>query len=153
MIVAGTGHRPKDCSHSEAMVRQLANNKLRLTSGVSVFICGMASGFDLWAGTEAVDLGLEVWAAKPWTGHTPRKGDEELYQKILDNASRIINVTEVDAYPGPWVYPVRNHWMVDNADVVMAYYNGAQKGGTFECFEYAKKKGKKIANIINDPPF
>jgi uncharacterized phage-like protein YoqJ len=113
----------------------------------------MAAGFDLWAADEAIKLDLEVWAAKPWNTHGPRKGDEELYQRVLDHATKIINVTEAETYPGPWVYPVRNHWMVDNADVVMAYYNGAQAGGTFECYTYAKKKGVKIANIINDPPF
>lgn len=153
LVVAGTGHRPEDCPHTEAQVRNLANNKLRLTPNVTTFICGMAAGFDLWAGTEALDLSLDVIAAKPWKGHSPRKGDEELYERVLAEAIIVYNVTDVEDYPGAWVYPKRNHWMVDNADVVMAYYNGAQKGGTFECFTYAKKKEKKIANIINDPPF
>lgn len=153
MIVAGTGHRVEGFLHPPSQVANLANNKLRLTPGVTGFICGMANGFDLIAGSEAVDLGLEVIAAKPWTTHGPREGDEELYEKILNHATKIVNVTEADEFPGPWCYHKRNEWMVDHADVVMAYFSGQQGGGTFACLNYAKKKGKKIANIIADPPF
>lgn len=153
LIVAGTGHRPEDCIHSETEVRIMARNKLR-SSGATHFICGMASGFDLWAGYEAMLLGIEVWAAKPWAGHTPRAEDRELYASILEYASKVVNVDESETYKGPWVYQKRNEWMVDNADVVMAYWNPEkQKGGTFNCVEYARKKKKPIANIIGDPPF
>lgn len=151
LVVAGTGHRPEDCTHSETEIRTMVRNKLR-KSGATGFICGMASGFDLWAGDEARILGLEIWAARPWAGHVPRVDDKLLYERVLSSASRVIDIDASDIYPGPGCYDKRNRWMVDNADVVMAYWTGKEKGGTFNCVKYARGK-KPISNIIGDPPF
>lgn len=151
MIVAGTGHRPED-SEGETIVRTKARVKMQYTEGVDCFISGMAAGFDLWAADEARLLGLEVIAARPWTGHKPRNEDAELYETIIDYASKVVNVVDQMAYPGAWVYQKRNEWMVDNSDVVMAYWTGKEKGGTYNCIKYAKGK-KPIANIYYDPPF
>ena len=155
-MIAGTGHRPED-AEDEGIVRLKARVKLqypnRLGKSPTTFICGMAAGFDLWAGDEARLLGLEIWAAKPWAGHKPRRGDEELYERIIAAASRVVNVNESEDYPGAWCYPQRNKWMVDNADAVMAYWSGVEKGGTYNCIEYARQVNKPIANIYHDPPF
>lgn len=153
MIVAGTGHRPEDCE-PESWVRNKARVKLQYTKGVTTFITGMAAGFDLWAADEAINLGLELWAAKPWAGHEPRKEDLELYKRVWASAKKRITVTDVAKYPGPYVYHLRNHWMVDNADVVMAYWNGKESGGTYECRKYAKEVAKKpVTNVYHNPPF
>lgn len=152
MIIAGTGHRPEDCE-LEVEVRTKARVKLQYTKGVDTFICGMAAGFDLWAADEARKLGLTVIAAKPWATHQPRKEDAELYKVIEAYASKIVVVTDVPTYPGPWVYQKRNEWMVDNADAVMAYWSGKETGGTWNCVKYARKVKKPIANIYYDPPF
>lgn len=151
LIVAGTGHRPED-SEPESWVRTKARVKLQYTPGVTTFICGMASGFDLWAGDEARLLGLDVWAAKPWAGHKPRRGDEELYERIIAHASRVVSVVDQEEFPGNWCYQTRNKWMVDNAGVVMAYWSGKEVGGTWNCVKYARGK-KPLANIYYDPPF
>lgn len=113
----------------------------------------MAAGLDLWAADEARLLGLDVWAARPWAGHQPRREDAELYQRIIDYSSRVVIVTEVEEYPGPWVYHKRNEWMVDHADAVLCYWSGKESGGTYACRNYAKKVGKPVANIYHDPPF
>jgi uncharacterized phage-like protein YoqJ len=151
LIVCGTGHRPEDCE-DEKIVRLKARLKLR-HNNVDTFISGMAAGFDLWAADEARLLGIEIWAARPWKGHKARKGDEELYAQIIESASRVIDVVEQEEYPGAWVYPKRNHWMVDNSNAVMAYWSGKESGGTWECVSYARKQDAKIANIYHDPPF
>lgn len=151
MIIAGTGHRPED-AENETIVRQKVRTALGY-SGARTFICGMAAGFDLWAGDEALGLGLDVWAAKPWTGHTWRKADAALYSKIIANASRVINVVEQDSYPGVWVYHNRDKWMVDNATHILAYLNPATtRGGTYGTVQYARGK-KPIRNIYEAAPF
>lgn len=156
MIIAGTGHRPENCEPEE-IVRLKSRVKLqypnRAGKKATVFICGMAAGFDLWAGDAALNLGLEVIAARPWAGHQPRKQDRELYDRIIDGASRVVNVDESEDYPGVWVYQKRNEWMVDNSDAVMAYWNLHEGGGTWNCVKYARKVKKPIANIYHDPPF
>lgn len=143
MIIAGTGHRPEK-AENEDVVREKVRIALR-DSGATHFICGMASGFDLWAGTTALRIGLQVVAAKPWTGHKPRKADVGLYAEVIESASRIVNVIEQDAYPGAWCYQKRNEWMVDNCDRVLAYWDG-EPGGTGNCVKYAKGR-KPIRNI------
>ena len=139
MIVALTGHRSED-AEAEHIVRAKVRTNLEL-AGADVVICGMANGFDLWGGNVALDLGIEVWAAKPWAGHGPRASDRELYARIVENASQVVNVTEYDAYPGPWCYHKRNEWMVDHSTHVLAYLNPEKKsGGTFACVQYARGK-------------
>lgn len=145
MIVALTGHRPEDCE-DENIVRAKIRQALE-HSGADVVVCGMAAGVDLWGGDEALLLGIEVWAARPWKGHGPRAGDEPLYSKVIEEAGRVVNVIEQEEYPGAWCYHARNEWMVNNATHVLAYWNGKESGGTYACRRYAKKVGRPVRNI------
>lgn len=152
-IVAFTGHRSEDCE-PESWVRTKARIALRDATGIETVITGLANGFDLWAADEAITLGIEVWGAKPWAGHGPRNGDEELYAKIIENASRVVNVNESEEFPGAFCYHDRNHWMVRNSTHVMSYWNPSKtSGGTYECRKYAKNVGKPVKNIFFYPPF
>lgn len=149
--MAGTGHRPED-AEAEDIVRTKARVALQY-SGADTFICGMAAGFDLWAGDEARLLGIEIWAAKPWRGHTHRKADAELYARIIEASSRVVNVIDEDKYPGVWVYFNRDKWMVDNCTHVLAYLHpDARSGGTYGTVKYARGK-KPIRNIYTAAPF
>ncbi len=152
MIICGTGHRQEDCE-DEKVVRFKINRTLQSVPDIDFIITGMANGYDLWLGTEALRIGLPVLAAKPWTTHGPRKSDADLYAEIIADANEIVNVTDAETYPGPWVYHKRNEWMVDNSDRVLAYHSGKQSGGTFACITYAAKVGKKVRNIYDMPPF
>lgn len=148
MIIAVTGHRSEDCGADETTVRgRLREALVRAPSAEDhVVICGMANGVDLWAGDEARILGYDVWAAKPWAGHQPRRADRELYARIIAHASRVVNVVESLEYPGAWCYQKRNEWMVDHATHVLAYWSGKEKGGTYNCIKYARGK-KPIRNV------
>lgn len=44
----------------------------------------------------------------------------------------------------------RNRFMVDNADMVLAYHDGSE-GGTKNCVDYAKSVGAVIENAFEDP--
>ena len=44
----------------------------------------------------------------------------------------------------------RNRFMVDNADMVLAYHDGSE-GGTKNCIDYAKSVGAVIENAFEDP--
>lgn len=149
MIISLTGHRSEDCI-SEEHVRERVRRTLQELQdgpGLPTIITGMANGFDLIGGTEALRMGCEIWAAKPWAGHGPRKSDVELYAEVIEGASRVVNVDESQEYRGPWVYHKRNEWMVDNAERVLAYWSGKERGGTYACIKYARKVGKPIRNI------
>jgi uncharacterized phage-like protein YoqJ len=62
----------------------------------------------------------------------------------------VVNVNESIDYPGPKCYHDRNHWMVDNADRVLAYWSGKKSGGTYACVQYAEKQGKRVRNCYGD---
>jgi len=145
MIIAVTGHRSEDCE-PEGVVR----DKLRAAfedAKPEAVIVGMANGVDLWAGSEALRLGFDVIAARPWATHAPRKDDAELYAFVINGASRVVNVDDAESYVGPWLYHKRNEWMVDNATHVLAYWSGKESGGTYACLRYAMKTEKPIRNI------
>lgn len=146
MIVALTGHRPEDCA-SESEVRE----KLRASLDpvrIGVVISGMAAGVDLWGADEARKMGIPVWAARPWAGHSARAGDEQLYASIVVYADMVVNVDESKEFPGAWAYHNRNHWMVDHATHVLAYLNPNKKsGGTYQCVKYARSVGRPVRNV------
>ena len=60
------------------------------------------------------------------------------------NPAEVVFVSE----PGyaAWKMQVRNKWMVDNSDLVLALWNGTD-GGTANCVRYAEKVGKPITNL------
>ena len=144
MIIWGTGHR-------EEKIPNVSNLRLVLQEQFTsiapdAFVCGMANGFDLVAGNVALDHGIAVVAAKPWTTHGPRKSDREAYARVIDLAEEVYVVTEADHYPGPWAYQKRNEWMVDSADRGLAFWDGSS-GGTYNCIKYAERVKKPIRNI------
>lgn len=145
MIVCGTGHRPEDCE-PEDIVRGKIRDALKSKS-IDVVVSGMAAGYDLWLGDVALGLGIEVWAARPWAGHKPRLKDGALYAKVVEEASKVVNVSDEENYLGPWVYHKRNEWMVDNSTHVLAYWSGKKAGGTYACIKYANKVQRPVRNI------
>lgn len=145
IVVAGTGHRESRC-RSEEHVRERSRESLQ-SLGPDIAIVGMANGFDLWYGHEAHLQGIEIWCARPWAGHEARVADRELYELLVSVAGKVVDVNSAKDYPGPFVYHKRNQWMVDNADYLLAYWDGHARGGTFACRNYAKLKGVPVRNI------
>lgn len=153
MKLAITGHRPEEFNVYESGYDEAKIVKRRLPEVFQqklpdVVICGMASGVDLWAGCAALDLRIPVISAKPWAGHKARQADVEAYERIVNEAIQVVNVTDYDSYPGPWVYQVRNEWMVDRADEVLCVWKSPKKtGGTWNCIKYALGNDKPVWNL------
>jgi hypothetical protein len=56
-----------------------------------------------------------------------------------------ISLAASSAHPKAAI-PIRNHEMVDRADLIICYV-GRESGGAWQAIQYAKKQGKKIINI------
>lgn len=144
-VISITGHRPEQINNFIWVQNALAEVFREVNP--ELVIQGMAAGVDLLSAKVAYQEGYPFAAARPWATHTPRNDDVELYEWALDNAERIDIVDPAQSYVGPWLYHKRNEFMVNQADVVVAVWNGDSKGGTAACVRYAKKVGKPIIQI------
>lgn len=145
MIVAATGHRPDKLGGYGADVAgrlfALAREELvRLQA--SRVISGMAVGWDTAIARAALELQIPLVCAVPFRGQEAcwPVESQRVYREILGRADRVVYVSP-DGYAA-WKMMLRNRWMVDRCDVVLALHDGST-GGTFNCIEYATKVARK----------
>jgi uncharacterized phage-like protein YoqJ len=149
MIICGTGHRPNkvggySADATERLVH-VAHDWLNLNRPDKV-ISGGALGWDQALGWAALRLKIPLTMALPFKGfHTKWPSiSQGLFNLMCFDAEEIVYVSE----PGysPWKMQVRNEWMVDHCDTVLALWDGSA-GGTGNCIQYANKVGKPIVNL------
>lgn len=148
MIISFTGHRPQKiggyktpnpiytflCQETE---------KLLIALNPEETISGMALGFD-WIGAEvSIKLGIPFIASVPFIGQESiwPEHSKKQYRELLAKAKEVVIVSE-GSYSVEKMQ-IRNCWMADRADEVIACFDGT-KGGTKNCIDYAIKKGKRI---------
>jgi len=148
-VVAFTGHRPNKIggyttpNPTYTLIDQRIEallTELRPTEVIS----GMALGVDQYAANRAIMMSIPVTAAIPFIGQEsnwPTKS-QEIYNILLEHVTKkvIVSSGEYSAHK----LQVRNEWMVDHCDVLIAVWNGDTSGGTYNCIQYAKRKGVEI---------
>lgn len=141
-VVAGTGHRPDKIKGKVDAIIASIDAFLDEVHPEKV-ISGMALGFDQLLAVSARDHGIPWVAAIPFPGQDKLWSDpeKEHYHRLLESASDIIIVSP--SYVGPWVMQVRNKWMVDNCDMMVACWDGSP-GGTGNCLKYANKIARPV---------
>ena len=152
ITVAFTGHRTY--SHE-------ADDELRLlvrrlyAEGYSRFLCGMAWGFDLAAGEIVAELKqehpeVELIAVVPHKGFFQlfRGEDAEQYKRVADIADGAEFLSDV---PTDRSYLRRNDFLVDNATVVVAWWDGVPRGGTAYTLRCARHARCRVINLYPDP--
>lgn len=167
MKIAVTGHRPPrlGLDYSRAHRDLLEEFALFYLSAFILTNCEEV-GHDCLRNAEIYNGGAQGWdqavmaaahksfaysvvAAIPFHGHESRWPAEaqEYYRKLLEKCS------EVKYFGGRYsnkLFAVRDRWMVDQADVVLALYDGNPDGGTALTVQYAEKKGVKVVNFWDD---
>ena len=150
MIIAGTGHRPNKLGgYSDVAfdaLCEIIHAWLDENPRVEKIISGMALGWDMALADTAVVRGIPLVAAAPFVGQERMWPDKSkrIYQELLSGASEVVVVSEGEY--APWKMQVRNKWMVDNCDTVLAIWNGTD-GGTANCVRYAQAANKPIVNL------
>ena len=152
-----TGHRPDKLPWgTRESDPRCVRLKERIAQGVEEayvlgdrhFICGMAQGCDLYF-AEAVlalrerhgDAALECARPCETQADSWPKAERVRYQSILD---RCDYETLVQHNYDRFCMLRRNRYMVDHSALVIAVYDGAPKGGTFNTLAYAMRQGLKI---------
>ena len=149
MIICGTGHRPNKVGgyslEAGARLFKIARYWLSQNKPDKV-ISGMAMGWDMALAHAAAHLGIQLIAAVPFKGQENRWSYQTVnfYHDLLSKAEEVVYVSE-EGY-APWKMQVRNEWMVDHCDKVLALWDGSA-GGTGNCIKYAEKVGKPIVNL------
>ena len=149
MIVSFSGHRPNKLGGFKLpnptynYIYAKIENALKELKPEKV-ISGMALGVDQWAAVIAARLDIPFLAAIPFEGQELAWPAES--QKAF-NILRKLAAEEVIVSPGGYAankMQIRNEWMVDHCDMLIAVYNGDKSGGTYNCISYAKSLNKEI---------
>lgn len=121
-------------------------------NGLETCISGMALGADTLFAKAVIRMKRMGWpvkliAAVPFAGQESRwnAGAKAEFHRILQEADQTVTVSE-GSY-APWKMQVRNEWMVNHSDFVLAIWEGTQKGGTWNCIKYATSKGKQVWHL------
>jgi uncharacterized phage-like protein YoqJ len=160
MKIAITGHRPNklgnDYDLKSELVEAIKHNILKILKDRGIIyydipcshvghtlITGMALGIDTLFAKIAIEYKIPFIAAIPFKGQEsmwPIKS-AVLYHILLTKAKEIVIVSE-GGYSVTKMQ-LRNEWMVDNCDLLIAIWDGSA-GGTANCIKYAKDKKEII---------
>ncbi len=154
MIISGTGHRPNKLFDSDyysnanaELLKNFVKQELLKIKNVDKIVSGMALGYDFALAEASLELNIPLIAAVPFKGQEKKWSHlaQCNYQSLLSKAEKV----EFICFEGYAAYKmqVRNCWMTDNSDKILALYNGDLSGGTYNCIRYAQEKGREIINI------
>lgn len=149
--VSITGHRPNKLWGYDLLDPKYLKLKEKIAEVVKsidagALMSGMALGTDTIFAELALELDLPLYCALPCTNQIDKwKTQDQLkYYELLKKASVVHNVTDK-----PYTFEcmqLRNEFMVDNSDFIIAVWDGSS-GGTANCVKYAKKQGKNVIYI------
>lgn len=142
---AFTGHRNLEANFSLDALKQAIEGVIE--EGVDTFLNGMARGFDLLAAKCVIELKekypqLKLIACVPCPKQEKYfpKAEKELYYEVLKHCDEVKLISE-GYFPGCMF--VRNRYMVDNSDRLIAYYAN-KEGGTEYTIGYAMENLKEV---------
>ena len=156
MKIALTGHREKRLKGQENKIflwMQDALNFLFTGQEEKEVLCGMAKGADVMFGQAALSLAsfyslfdsnkIKLHLCLPCK-HYGEVNADRAYWDLMDNASRVSYMQE------EWSRgcdDIRDRFMVDNCDILLAVWDGIEAGGVWSTIQYAKSQGKPIIYI------
>lgn len=156
---AFTGHRPeklpfgeneqdKRCIDLKATLR--AEIEKLIEEGVTHFLCGMARGVDTFAAEAVLELKLKypqitLESVIPYENQAINWNESDR-ERYYDIASKCDKETMLQTKYTKGCLHRRNEYMVNNADILLAVWDGTL-GGTGYTVNYAKRKEKPIITI------
>ena len=146
--IAVTGHRDigkRTVDAAKWWVSQIAQKYPQ-----STIITGGALGTDMLVATLAIKAGLKskVYLPFEFETHTARwnYASKANLRWVLERSEvRIVGSSEYSTK----LYFRRNERMVDDADLVIAFWDGREEGGTFGCMKYAQHKHKRVFDAFD----
>lgn len=144
LVCALTGHRDLKKDFDRNLLYDTLEELIR--EGYTTYCCGMARGFDLTALECLCELKrryhVRLLACIPYAEQGERLGasDRNLYRILLADCDEK-HVLSEHYYPGCMF--TRNRYMVDRADLLLAYFV-ENSGGTAYTVKYARSRGVEV---------
>ena len=150
--VCFTGHRPSDLGTTPAIAKSALRNAINdaIQRGATIFITGGAIGVDTYAAqlvieAKATHPNIKLYIAVPFRGFTKYWSDNQR-DEYADTIRKSDGFKVICDTPSKHAYHVRNHFMVDHADLVIAFWSGKRSGGTYATVQYAQQTKTEIIN-------
>jgi uncharacterized phage-like protein YoqJ len=158
-VACFTGHRPNKLKgynpeDNKELLWRIHKEVVNLIEnrGVITFINGLALGIDMWSAKIVIKLKekcpqIKLISAVPCRNHPCKwqKQDKDMWQEVCDKSDEVVLVTDEDYKP--YLMQIRNEWMCNKSDYIIAVWNGS-KAGTGNCVNFAEKQNKEIIRII-----
>ena len=149
---AFTGHRFYKFSQKELIKERLTKAILDAYEyGIRNFISGFAIGIDLMAAQIVQSLKsscpeMTLTAAIPFRGQADRFStiDKVVYGELMASADEVLILSE--RYYSR-CFLDRDEFMVENASLLIAFYDGREKGGTYYTIKKANHLGIPVVNV------
>ena len=139
-------------THTWARERLAAAIARAYNKGFTKFYSGGALGVDQIAAEEVINfrasnVDVRLIMAIPCEGQERRwpNPSQNRYHRILEQADETILVTGGKCEG--WKMLVRNEWMVDNTEAVVAVWDERLAGGTGKTVKYAQGEGRPVFQI------
>ena len=136
MRVALTGHRPQRLKGKESEIYQWILEQLDKENYTEAY-SGMAMGADQLFAVAAEEKNIPLICCYPYKKE--RFHPKEI--RIMDNAEDVRFISQEYSKKAYWL---RDKYMVDNCDVLLAVFDGKKYGGTWITIEYAERIGKPV---------
>lgn len=144
MLAAVTGHRPDKIggydywAPQRVWIREMLLGTLE-TLRPEKTISGMALGVDQDFAQVCIDMGLPFIAALPFLDQeiTWPPSSRKYFDWLLERADSVVVVSPGSYSPAKM--QVRNQWMVDHCNTLIAVWDGTE-GGTGNCVRYAEPR-------------
>lgn len=150
--VCFTGHRPSDLGTTPAIAKSALRKAIysAIQQGATTFITGGAIGVDTYAAQIVINAktvypNIKLYIAVPFRGFTKYWTDTQR-DEFADTIRKCDGFKVICDKPSKYAYHARNRFMVDHADLVIAYWSGKHSGGTYATVQYAQQTGTKIVN-------
>ncbi len=151
--LAFTGHRTVDGISETELSRRLDNAVLECYNrGYRKFITGMAMGFDMLAAEAVIRLraihpDAHLEAAIPFHGQPERFSfeDKRRYAHLLSVAD---SRTTLSGFYHSGCFHRRNDYMIENASMMIACWDGKPSGGTYYTYTEALRRGLSVVNLL-----
>lgn len=172
--VAFTGHRPNKLYGYDMDAYPYMKLEMKIEHTIEwliqmwnakKFYTGGALGFDTIVAKSLIKFRKEKYTdiedivcvpfKEQYKNWSKEQANEWLY--IVNNSFKSLAVDKIDDYKcnevpvgkyHPYKMELRNRYMVDNCDILVACWDGEEKGGTWNCIKYALDNDKRVL-IIN----